>query len=315
MRRIAANSRRGFTLVELLVVIAIIGTLIALLLPAVQSAREASRRGTCLSHLKQIGLALAIYENAVRIYPPSSTSPVDVGVWSYAQQPTPSLHSWAKMLLPNLEESNLAALVNSQLSSLDPLNRPAAATVVDVYRCPSFAGSDYTGEPDYTNLGSQFAIRNYVAMGSTTVGILWDPDAKGLRHPDGVIYPQSQTRARDVTDGLSKTLFIAETREQNAAVWIDGTASMAVGHPFNEDNAPSYSIAANTSLNYSPYFTYGGSNAINSQYGPSSMHPGNVVGHVFGDGSAQHLADTISPVVYDALITRAGSEVVDATAY
>lgn len=314
MRRIAISQRPGFTLVELLVVIAIIGMLIALLLPAVQAAREAARRGNCLNHLKQVGLALAMYESQFKRYPPSSTCQVDVGVWSYPQQPTLSLQSWAKMLLPNLEEAALASLINNNVSALDPANRAAASTVIPVYRCPTFAGDDYTSEPDYTALGGPFAIRNYVALGSTTVGILWDPDAKGQRHPDGVIYPQSQTRIRDVTDGLSKTLFVAETREQNAAVWIDGTAAMAVGHPFDEDNAPSYATSV-TSLNVTPYFQYGGSNAINSLYGPSSMHPGNVVGHVFGDGSAQHLADTISPAVYDALVTRAGSEVIDAASF
>jgi prepilin-type N-terminal cleavage/methylation domain-containing protein len=314
MRRIARNPRPGFTLVELLVVVAIIGMLVALLLPAVQAAREAARRGSCLSHLKQIGLALANYENQIKRYPPSSTSQVDVGVWSYAQQPTPSLHSWARMLLPNLEESAVANLVNGKLSALDPANRAAASTVIPVYRCPSFAGDDFTSEPDYTQLGGQFAIRNYVAMGSTTVGVLWDPDAKGQRHPDGVIYPQSQVRQRDVTDGLSKTIFIAETREQNAAVWIDGTASMAVGHPFDEENAPTYAQSG-TSLNTSRYFQYSGSNAINSLFGPSSMHAGNVVGHLFGDGSAQHIADTIVPAVYDALITRSGSELIDPTSY
>ena len=218
------------------------------------------------------------------------------------------------MLLPNLEETNLQRLVNYKVSSLDPANRAAAATVISVYRCPSFVGDDFTSEPDYTNLNGTFAIRNYVALGSTTVGILWDPDAKGQRHPDGVIYPQSSVRIRDVTDGLSKTIFMSETREQNAAVWIDGTASMAVGHPFDENNAPSYAQPVVT-LNFTPYFQYDGSNAINSLYGSSSMHAGNVVGHLFGDGSAKFIADTVAPAVYDALVTRAGNETIDPGAY
>lgn len=129
-----------------------------------------------------------------------------------------------------------------------------------------------------------------------------------------MFYPLSQTRVRDITDGQSHTLFLAETREQNAAVWIDGTASMAVAQPFDENNAPSYAQAV-VSINAMPYFEYGGTNAINSDYGPSSMHAGGAVAHLLGDGSARFVDDDIDLVLYDALVTRAGNDVVDMDAF
>jgi len=298
--------------VELLVVIAIIGILVALLLPAIQAARESARRSHCLNNLKQIGLALQQYADVYHRLPPASTSPVDVGVWNYPLTPAVHLHSWASLLLPFLEDTSLRGIINYNVSSLDPANRRAAATIVSVYRCPSFFGSDYSAEPKYTALSDTLAIRNYVAIGATDVGKLWGPGPDGRRRPDGTIYFQSETRLKDVTDGLSNTVLIAETREQNGAVWIDGTGAAAVGRRFVVDNVPSYG-GAELSLNYQPYFLWGDSaDSIDSLYGPSSMHSG-MVGHVFGDGSARFIADTVEPKLYDALVTRAGEEVLHDT--
>jgi hypothetical protein len=184
--------------------------------------------------------------------------------------------------------------------------------VVSIYRCPSFDGSDRSGEPKYVAISPQFAVRNYVALGATTVGSLWAPGSDGKRRPNGVIYCQSETRLKDITDGLSSTAIVAETREQNAAVWIDGTGAAAVGHPFAVDQVPSYAINA-TSLNFEPYYEWGDSaDSIDSRFGPSSMHPGGVVGHLLADGSARFISDGIDVLLYDALITRAGGEVHDA---
>ena len=91
---------RAFTLVELLVVIAIVGLLVALLVPAVQAAREAARRSSCISNLKQMGIALHNYADALHQLPPASTNDVDFGVWNYATDPKTHLHSWASLILP-----------------------------------------------------------------------------------------------------------------------------------------------------------------------------------------------------------------------
>jgi prepilin-type N-terminal cleavage/methylation domain-containing protein len=303
--------RRGFTLVELLVVIAIMGLLIALLLPAVQAARESARRTHCLNNLKQIGVALHAYADVHRRLPPASTSDVDFGVWNYAADPAVHLHSWRSLILPYVEGSNLAQYVDYKISALAPGNRRAAETIVTLYRCPSYAGRDFSQEKKYTAISQFFTIANYVAMGATTVGSLWGPDVTGERRPDGAIYCLSDTRLRDVTDGLSHTLFVAETREQDAAVWIDGTAAAAVARRFDVGVVPSYA-GPESSLNYVPYYEYGDTNdSIDSLYGPSSMHSG-VVQHLFGDNSARPISDDIDPRVYDALVTRAGGEANDA---
>ena len=182
--------------------------------------------------------------------------------------------------------------------------------VLSIYRCPSFMGSDYSQEAKYLEMSDQFAIRNYVALGATNVGMLWGPNVDGKRRPDGTIYCQSETQLKEITDGLSRTVMLAETREQNAAVWIDGTGAAAVGRPFVVDNVPSYA-GTKSALNYRPYYAWGdAADSIDCLDGPSSMHAG-VVGHLLADGSARFIADMIDARLYDALVTRAGGEVTD----
>ncbi len=304
-----SHTPRAFTLIELLVVMGIMGLLVALLLPAVQAARESSRRTHCLNNLKQIGLALGQYADVHKRLPPASTSGVDFGVWSYAYDPDVHLHSWRSLILPFVEGQNLAVNIDYTTSSLGPHNRQPAATIVQLYRCPSFIGEPFTGEPLYHAIGSDFAIANYLAMGATTVGSLWSPGPDGRRHPNGVMYCLSDTAPKDITDGLSRTIFVVETREQNAAVWIDGTAAAAVAHPFDIGVVPEYA-RPEISLNYTPYYEYGDPHdSIDSLYGPSSMHPA-VVQHLFGDGSARGISEEVDRRLYDALVTRAGDEVV-----
>ena len=298
----------GFTLVELLVVIAIIGLLIALLLPAVQQAREAARSTQCKNNLRQIGLALQAFHDNQKQFPASSPDDVEQGVWNWAGPPEKLLHSWASLILPYMEETNLAASINYDRSALADVNRTAAATIVSMYRCPSFAGDPFTREPEYTKLGSNFATRNYVALGATTVGKLWtsSPTSTTKDTQDGTIYPISKTALRDLTDGTTHTILLAETREPNAAVWIDGTSASIAARRFDESSDPTYALPG-SALNVKPYFEYGGPAAIEMDWGPSSMHPG-VINHLLADSSVQTIQDTIDPAVYDALVTRAGGE-------
>jgi hypothetical protein len=221
------------------------------------------------------------------------------------------LHSFAGLILPFAEESSLRGIIDFRSSALGPANRTAASTVVSIYRCPSFDGQDNSQEAKYVAISPRFAVRNYVALGATNIGSLWAPAADGKRRPNGTIYCQSETRLKDILDGLSNTFIVAETREQNAAVWIDGTGAAAVGRPFAVDNVPSYA-ADKSALNYEPYYEWGdGADSIDCRFGPSSMHPGGAVGHLLADGSARFIADTIEPQLYDALITRSGGEVFD----
>jgi prepilin-type N-terminal cleavage/methylation domain-containing protein len=286
---------RAFTLVELLVVIAIIGTLVALLLPAVQHAREAARRASCANNTKQIGLAIAGYQLSKTTYPPSNTDTLlvwdDGGVLRN--------HSWASVILPYFEEGGLADKVNFTISSMSAANQPAAAISLPVYRCPSYTGPALTADSHYP--AGKYAIGNYVSIGATDVDHLY---SVGLK-PEGVIYPISKTRPVDVTDGLSKTMFIAESREEQMRVWIDGRTAANTALPYG-NGGPFFGTPV-SALNYKPYYN---AEDIDCEYGPSSAHVGGVH-HLFGDGSVHFLADKISAAVYVALSTRAGGEVIE----
>ncbi len=120
--------RRGFTLIELLVVIAIISVLIALLLPAVQSAREAARRAQCVNNLKQIVLASHNYENQIGAFPPDS---IAAGNWAG------TWWSWASFILPQMEQTPIYNGINFSLSCCNPSNTTADLTLINSYLCPT----------------------------------------------------------------------------------------------------------------------------------------------------------------------------------
>lgn len=301
----ACRSFAGFTLIELLVVITIIGILLALLLPAVMFAREAARRSECRNHLKQIGLALHNYSEMHGTLPSSSTSQIDFGVWS----PNPTqyhLQSWATMILPQLEQGLLYNQVNFRVSSLSAENRAVGAQRISVYRCPSYSGAGVSESPLYRQLSPDYALRNYAAFGATTVGKLWQA-------PDGVFYARSKTRMDDIADGLSNTLFVTETRDTQAPVWIDGGTATLVSRPYDESKAPSFANLKASSLNFEPYFVANGQ-GIDSRFGPSSEHSAGVQ-HLFGDGSVHFISQSINAVVYDAMVSRASGEPIPIDAF
>lgn len=292
---------RAFTLVEVLVVIAIIGILAAMLLPAVQASRESARKLACSNNMRQIGLALHQYHATFRVFPPSSTNDVEQGGWI----PRPRnrhIHSWLSLIFPNLELTSITDQIDYSVSAMHRNNLPAASRVVPVYRCPSYSGPDYSPARQYTRYAPDYAIGNYVAMGGTDVGHIYGQNT-GLFNPDGSIYPLSETRAADVRDGLSNTVFAVETRETETAVWIDGGTSAVVAARFDPYNGPTYA-GFEHALNYSPYFDYFKSQA---EFGPSSMHPGGAY-HLLGDGSVRFLVDSIAATAYFAMATRAGGE-------
>jgi len=296
--------RPGFTLIELLVTIAIITVLIAILLPAVQSSRESARQTSCRNNLKQIGLALHNYHDQHRQFPPSSTNDVEQGGW-IGNPLNRHIHSWASLLLPFLEDGNLYDTIDYDVSSLDPTNLAAASQIVRGYRCPSYTGSDFSLDDNYTRFSPQYAIQNYVAMGASHVGHLYGQNT-GLFRPDGSIYPLSTTSSDDIKDGLSNTILITESREQNMMVWIDGGTASVVALRYDDANSPTYA-GPEIALNYTPYFDY--SDPF-SEWGPSSEHAGGAF-HLYGDGSVHFISDNISADVYVAAVTRSGSETED----
>lgn len=207
----------GFTLVELLIVLAIIGVLVALLLPAVQAAREAARRLQCQNHLKQIGLALQNYEGISRCLPGARTG-------------TPHLWSGSAQILPHLEGNAVFDAIDFKYSPLQAANAAAVRSIVPTYLCPS-------DSPD--RLHPNFGPNNYVANAGTGVqsaGSFRPED--GLQ--DGVFFDRSAIRFAQVTDGLSNTAAYSET--------IKGTGADSTG-PAPQDAQRQYSGAVSADAN------------------------------------------------------------------
>jgi hypothetical protein len=206
------------------------------------------------------------------------------------------------MLLPGLDQGNLYNQVNFNISALDPGNVLPASTVIPTYRCPAYSGPSYSMSPLYGRISTAYALRNYAAMGATSVGGLYGL----IVQPDGVFYALSSTRFADITDGTSNTIFLVETREPGAAVWIDGGTSAVASRRYLETNAPTYAGPEN-SLNFQPYYVANGQ-GLDAFFGPSSMHTGGGINHLFGDGSVRSISPNVNAQVYDALVTRAGGE-------
>ncbi len=247
--------------------------------------------------MKQIGLAIAHYQLAKEVYPSSNTD--NLFTWDAAG--ALRNHSWASLIMPYAELSNLNNTIDYSVSAMKEVNAVTAATIVPMYRCPSYTGPDFTTDAHYP-AGGKYAIGNYVSLAASDIDHLWGTQVQ----PEGVIYPVSKIRPADVTDGLSKTIFIAESREEKMRVWIDGRTAANTALPYDTTGAVSLTTPT-ISLNYTPYYNDGD---IVSEYGPSSMHPSGAM-HLFGDGSVQFLLDKLSAAVYVAMCTRAGGETND----
>ncbi|MFO0886064.1 MAG: DUF1559 domain-containing protein [Pirellulales bacterium] len=210
------SHRKGFTLVELLVVIAIIGVLVALLLPAIQTAREAARRASCSNNLRQVGLALQNYHDTFKTFPPS-------GFYGRPNSSggNPQLayhHTWVTAILPFLEQKPLYDAINFNLPAynqtipVNGVNTPLQSSEVPTMRCPSDAGYK-SGEQAQT---WSFSVTNYAA----SEGYHWWPQAglgSGQRpgistYGDyaGLFAPSRTNGLRDVTDGTSNTIAVCE---------------------------------------------------------------------------------------------------------
>jgi len=198
------RARCGFTLVELLVVIAIIGILVGLLLPAVQSAREAARRMSCGNNLKQIGLATQNYEAATKRIPPSAC--VNPRVTTNASW---SIHG---RLLPYLEQNNLANQVDLSVNwnQFPILSRYRVPT----YVCPSDPKSDIPRDTSATGSSVQFFL--YPTNYAFNLGTWFVYDPVNNKGGDGATHPNANFKLSAIVDGLSKTIWSAEVHAWQA---------------------------------------------------------------------------------------------------
>ncbi len=328
----APKPRRGLTLIELLVVITVIGVLIALLLPAVQAAREAARRGQCANNLKQIGLALANYQSALRVYP--------FGVGG-GGPPGNVVNRWSaqSQLLPYLEQPalfNSLNFVGAPWLNLNPvfgpMNQTAMTTRIAGFLCP--------GDVDRIDDPLNTAHNSYRACaGSLPYNLKNDsPDLTGRNN--GGFWFQSAVSPDRVTDGLSMTAFFSERCLGNTAapdalsdyyLTNETVDECRLARPVNSprltdpyewsgdrwaDGNSLYTRYNHTLPPGSPSCLLGGSQDYDSQtvVTANSRHPGGV-NLMTGDGSVRFVKASVSASVWTALGTIAGGEVVDANAY
>ncbi|HUY92603.1 MAG TPA: DUF1559 domain-containing protein [Pirellulales bacterium] len=284
------NPRKGFTLVELLVVIAIIGILVALLLPAVQAARESARRTQCKNQLKQIGLAMQNYHDLNRAFPAGYYSQFD----GNGDELGPGW-GWGAALLAELEQTNLASRINLNLGIGDAQNAALRTTALPVFLCPSEVhGPQFT----VANTSVTVAYGNYVAINGNG-GV---SDFAGSN--DGAFLRNRWFRMADIADGLSNTLFVGERcSHMSFTTWTGGVTGGEVVSQL--DPAGIETDAALVLSHAGPHVP--NNPEVTDADATASFHPIGV-NFLFGDGSVHVINNTIDVPIYDALATRHGGE-------
>ena len=275
---------KGFTLIELIVVIAIIGTLVGMLLPAVQRARESARQASCRNNMRNIGVAVLNHETAKRVFP--------IG----CDHATGLDHAWSSFILPYLEGSEIATRIDyTRWWNAAGGNDIASDIVLPMYVCPSgierFPGKqDYGGVFGWSipeldegraaqNLKSGVLVRTFEVV-----------DEKN------VLLPPVQPRS--ITDGMSKTLLVVEAadRKYEDPSETDGNTNSSIG-------------AARWACGFNAVNL--GSRTINDPGvdGFRSLHPGGIQA-VFADGHVSFISESVDIKPLIALVTKAGGEVV-----
>ncbi|MBN1854493.1 MAG: DUF1559 domain-containing protein [Pirellulales bacterium] len=297
----------GFTLVELLVVIAIIGILVALLLPAIQAAREAARRMQCSNNLKQWGLAIHNYHGALKTIPYGTIS--DGGTSTNAKD----RKTFVIALWPYLEEENLANLYDPSIPFWHIENRPAVTKQIAMYFCPTDRGPAMWEGDQYTRVRGNYVVNfgnvNFYqdrVIGGT--GYIPSPFGD---FPDGKHPP---TQFRKITDGLSKTMFMSEIVMAYADDDYDIHGDVINNHPgaavYMTSNTPNAGVdemlCQGSMPDYpGPCVSNGGDAVVSAR----SLHSGGVNVQM-GDGSVRFISDSISMNSWRALGSMSGDDVV-----
>ncbi len=301
---IASSRRRGFTLIELLVVIAIIGVLVALLLPAVQAAREASRRNQCLNNLKQIGLAMATYETSRGMLPPGY-----VENWISFNELGPGW-GWGVMILPELEQPALFSAFNFDQVIEHGSNLTARLASIQGYLCPSDStpltmtarfAPDRAAYVPTGKIICDVSSSNYVAMYGHG-----EPGIDG----DGLFYRNSSVTMAAITDGLSQTLSVGERSIRlGQSTWVGSVTNAALAPPPGWNGSfgrfvvePGSSMTlGHTGENLGPGDPRSDCNMFYSRHWSG-------LNFLFADCHAGLIKFGLDAQVYQALSTRAGGE-------
>ena len=335
MNGINASIRRSaFTLVELLVVIAIIGILVGMLLPAVQSVREAARRAACLNNLRQLGLALHNYESALAEMPPARVGPT-FGISPQISNQigaSSSFQSWTTKILPYVEQVAIGSSFNFEeawFDHIDSQNYELIQSQLDIFHCPS-VGIRNRRDPYHV---VDAAVGDYGTISEvdddTYIEVLEGFTAANFpddRQREGLLARFKANKLRDCRDGLSNTLFVAECAGQPDA-WVNGRlmtmedfANYEGGKIANfngrlvqkdgtgwADPDCSFKINGVTSVG----LDQPGPNMINAINASEvySFHPGGANFNL-GDGSTRFISESVDPTAFAALVTRAGGEVI-----
>lgn len=330
MKHIDTERRVGFTLVELLVVIAIIGLLVALLLPAVQSAREAARRTSCKSNLRQLGYAVQMFHDAKRRLPPP------------AGRPSPSLEQQADeadgffygdygscfvLMLPYLEEGTLFSSYDPELPITAPGNIDIVTQEISVYRCPSMR------DPAVSVMAGArpFAPGSYLASTRTEYGLHGSSVFDGAFDPV-LKFDSYDLDLSDVTDGTAKTVVFGEINHPfgdsepipstgtnpfaGAAAgyaWAPGYWAYAYGHMALDSYNPETGFVGtaaffnDNSIGYRPDGTILAPNQFQRRVFRSD-HPGGV--HFVNlDASVRFVTSDSDPKLRGAMVTRSAGEI------
>jgi prepilin-type N-terminal cleavage/methylation domain-containing protein/prepilin-type processing-associated H-X9-DG protein len=298
MKIFLARGRRkhGFTLVELLVVIAIIGILIALLLPAIQAARESGRRAHCINNLKQLGLGIMAYEDSYKFFPAGRVG-CDDNNSSYCGNNPATQHVGTSMfilILPYIEEKGLYAMFDSKTGmniidypSLNAQNQRVAHTQPNVLACPSDTAKPV--DPDPTS----WATTSYALVAGTN-----GPPSIGSAvkyNNTGMFYYRSRLYIQDVKDGLSRTLFLGEVYDGHLSE-VSAAWNYAARHGLVRSTVNPLNTKPGAGITY---------NGLNGAF--ASRHRGGA-NFLYGDGRVDFFNENISIDIYRACSTRAGRD-------
>jgi len=278
------HPRPGFTLIELLVVIAIITVLIGLLLPAVQKVREAAARASCANNLKQIGLAAQGYHDVQQSLPSGYVASMP---YVDGESDTAPGWGWAALLLPHLEQTNLARSIRFDLPIDHPLNAIPIQTILPVYLCPA----DLTPNTAFIVPDAFGAPRAKVAPSSYAGCVGGDESATDDPTGLGVFFRNSRVRLTDIRDGTSQTLLVGERSWGNAnGIWAgaipNGVIRRGAQNPCPGNGSAFYPastlVLAHSHFNNATLDADGGLDDF------SSRHPGGS-NFVFADGSVHFI--------------------------